>query len=284
MAGAQEVSFLTLKQAFTYAGDEDVPEFSGLCFKDGTLYSVNDKQENYLYKLRIDTNSATFSSDRIQIAAYKDFEGICHYQNAFYVIEEKECRVYKIINNNATPYGAAFLTSLKSKRLVDTGEGGNRQIEGFAMLSDSTFLIATERTVTSLATINIRGEILSGMQFPPLHFSDTCLPSPLLSKSSSTKDANSFSDLCIYKGKAYLLEREKKMIHVIDISRDPFVITRTLSFKNDILPCDEYHDYYGAAEGLAIDDQYIYIILDNNEKQNLQCNKRGRTLFQFYNK
>ena len=289
---AQEVTFLKLKQAFKYENNKKVPEFSGLCIKDGVLYSVNDKNENYLYQLEIDTIHSTFKANGVCISKDHDFEGICYYNNAFFAVDEKYCKVYKIVNHTAVEYSKEFLKSLYSRKLIDRGDGGNKQVEGFAMLNDSSFLIATERDITTLAKISIQGDILSEKKFHPLHFSDTCLPAALAKKSNAIKGANSFSDLCVFEGKAFLLERTKKMIHEIDISNDSFTITRTLSFKNGILPCEEYHTYYGAAEGLAIDDHYIYIILDNN--QCIEKDKRGtcdnkglcddtrRTLFQFY--
>jgi len=283
---AQEISFLRLKQAFKYENSNYVPEFSGLCIRDGILYSVNDKHKNYLYKLNIDTNKLIFSADSSYISRDNDFEAVCYFGNSFFVVDEKYCQVFKIVNNTAIEYSKKFLGSLKSQKLIDTGEGNNKQIESFAMLTDSTFLIATERGITTLARINIQGEILSARQISPLHYDSIYLPDRLLNRDSSIKDANSFSDLFVYGGYAYLLEREKKMIHVIDISTDSFIITRSLSFKDAIMPCEEYHPYYGAAEGLAIDDKYIYIVLDNNhfgenEKKHM-CDKNRRTLFQFY--
>jgi uncharacterized protein YjiK len=284
---AQEVTFLKLKQAFKYENSKNVPEFSGLCLKDGSLYSVNDKESNFLYKVSVDTLNSTFTADGTLISTGKDFEGICYYQNSFFVVEERECRLYKISNNTAIAYGARFLESLKSENIIETGEGGNSQIESIAMLSDSTFLIATERGITALANINYSGKILSKTLISPLHYNDYYLPSSLAKQYINVKDANSFSDLCIFEEKAYLLERKKKLIHVIDITKDTFVIISTLSFKNSIENCEEDHEYYGAAEGIAIDGNYIYIILDNNGNGEIErkhmCDKKRRTLFQFYN-
>ena len=284
--GAQQISFVRLKQAFKYENNKNVPEFSGLCIKDSILYSINDKNENYLYKLNINTNDSTFNAVSQSVSKNMDFEGICYYKNSFFAVDEKYCKVYKVVNSTAVEYSKEFLQSLDSQKLIDKGEGANKQIESFAMLSDSTFLIATERGITTLAKINVQGKILSKRQIVPLHYEDAYLPDNLLSKNSDIKDANSFSDLCIYEGKAYLLEREKKMIHVIDISNDSFTITKTLSFKNEIIPCEEDHAYYGASEGIAVDDKYIYIILDNNghteKDRKHMCDKKRRTLFQFY--
>jgi hypothetical protein len=284
---AQEVSFLKLKQAFKYENNKNVPEFSGLCIKDGSLYSINDKNENYLYKLNMNTVESTFKVNSLVISKGIDFEGICYYNNSFFAIDERHCKVYKIFNNTVIEYSKEFLKNLDSQKLIDKGEGGNKQIESFSMLDDSTFIIATERSITTLAKINIQGKVLSKTKIPPLHYNDSCLPTPLTLQKEIVKDANSFSDLCIFQGKAYLLEREKKLIYVVDISTDQFVITKTLSFKNGIIPCEEDHPYYGAAEGVAIDDKYIYIILDNNgddeSKVKHMCDKNRRTLFQFYN-
>jgi hypothetical protein len=283
---AQEISFLKLKQAFKYEDNINVPQFSGLCVKDGELYSINDKGTNCLYKLSIDTQNSTFRSNCTQISNDKNFEGLCYFNNSFYLVDEKECMLYKISNNTANSHGATFLESLKSARLIDTGGNSNRQIESLGMLSDTTFIIATERVITSLAIINNRGEILSKTSIPPLHYDDNWLPGSFSGKEQNEKDANSFSDLCVFKGKVYLLERQKKLIHVFDISLDSFTIVKTLSFKYGINSCDEYNPFYGAAEGLAIDDNFIYIILDNNgftqKNRSNMCDNERRTLFQFY--
>ena len=53
---AQEVTFLKLKQAFKYENNKKVPEFSGLCIKDGILYSVNDKKTEDLKNLNYEAN------------------------------------------------------------------------------------------------------------------------------------------------------------------------------------------------------------------------------------
>lgn len=283
---AQEVTFLKLKQAFKYEDNNNVPEFSGLSIKDGSLYSVNDKREDYLYKLEVDTSNATFRARGTCISEGIDFEGLCYFDSAFYAVDERNCKVYKVVDNKAVEFSKEFLSSLDSQKLIDTGEKGNMQIESFAMIDDSTFLIATERGITTIAKINVQGKILSKKLIPPLHYNDAYLPVPLTKQSAVIKDANSFSDLCIFDDKAYLLERKKKMIYVVDFSNDSYNLIKTLSFKDAIEPCEEYHDYYGAAEELAIDSTYIYIILDNNarsEKERKQmCDESRKTLFQFY--
>ncbi len=283
----QEVTFLKLKQAFKYENNKDVPEFSGLCIKDESLYSINDKSKNYLYKLELDTIKSIFHVKGNYITKGKDFESIDYFNNSFFTVDERSCKVYKIVNDNAVEYSKEFLTSLDMENLIDRGENGNKQVESFSMLNDSTFIVATERGITSLAVVNIEGNILLKKIIPPIHYDDSCLPDALTEQDTIIKDSNSFSDLCIFEGKIYLLERKKKLIYIAEISKDLLTITKAISFRNGINSCDEYHNYYGAAEGLAINHNYIYIILDNNGKGQKQkqhmCDKNRKTLFQYYN-
>lgn len=74
-----------------------------------------------------------------------------------------------------------------------------------------------------------------------------------------------YSDLCWFKGSLYALLRHNHA--VIRINPDTHQILSEYSYRETALdPAHRYHSKYptGVMEGLAVDDNFIYLVTDNN--------------------
>jgi len=90
-----------------------------------------------------------------------------------------------------------------------------------------------------------------------------------------------YSDLCWFKGHLFVLLRHHQVILEVDpTTRD--VLAEYNFHAIEDAPQHAYHKAYptGAMEGLAVDDNYFWLVTDNNGFPRVQDNKDRRpTLF-----
>lgn len=268
---------LELVQA--YPIDADIPvHLSGLTLYNGHLLTVSDKHSDAIYEIEILEDSARCSIFKtICLDEYErfDFEGITVDSNGeIYVLCEGFNRVLAV--NPETPLQWKWATP-GLKPLGDglnLMRGLNTGLEGLTFMEPDLFVACAER--------GERG-FISWRQKPDPEYrainADT-------SRFYNTEDRNpDFTGLFAYNGKLVVVQRNNHLISVVEGYRQgEFEEVQAWSFRH--IELDPSYSYnfkkYGLAEGLAIDDQFIYLVLDHNQDaRDSDPNDRRALLFKF---
>ncbi|WP_213875544.1 esterase-like activity of phytase family protein [Pseudomonas sp. dw_358] len=197
-----------------------------------------------------------------------DFEGIsCDAQGNRYVVSEAYASVLKVPRGGAPqwlPIDPAVVGEARERGLL---AHFNAIFEGIAVdPGGKRMWLAAEREQRGLLVIKRRdGDQGWGCEGHCVLLSEAgyvALPTQITSRQPRVKD---FSDLSLYKGKLYTLERNAYQI----CRRDPVTATveHCWSFANEVLaPGRRYDQPYGLLEALVIDEQGAWLGVDNNDK------------------
>jgi len=238
---------------------------SGLTIIDGCLYTVSDKHDHFIYSLELkgDTAKATPAVE-IPLPFFSfihsfDFEGITH-DNAgnFYLASETQYRILKV-----SPDGkkANWITpDLKpAGQKVGLFQTINAYIEAICCISPNNFILGAERQCRGFLEVNSGKELIqitayssekSKFRFPDATNTD-------------------FSGLCFFRNNIYVLERNAYLFSRLKRENDQLVETTGWSYRHvETAETFRYANMrFGKAEGLCIDKNIIYIIVDNNNHQ-----------------
>lgn len=234
-------------------------EPSGLAIRNGELYTVSDDHDRFIYRLNIEQDAALMEA-AIPVAMPEpgrgDFEGIVAGDtNDFYLISESK---FRILHVSADGKDCAWITPNLRSAGEEAGlfrfRGG--YIEGLTRVDAKHFIVCAERQPRGLMYITvsggppgIEGFVLNHPTIQPrgLRFPD-------------------FTDLFWFGGAAYVLERNAEIISTIKREGREISVTAWRSFRETLERKDyRYADRrFGMAEGLAMDERRIYIIVDNN--------------------
>ena len=246
---------------------------SGLCLYKGNLYTVSDKHDNRIFRIDPGEKSArmvpalTFSPPG---KTYLDLEGVtCDERGNFYLASEKTCRIIRVSQNAAT---AVFLTpDLKpTGRTKGLFKVGNAMLEGITRAGPETFTLCAERQPRGILRVRLTKEGVRSDAF-------TCNRSRFMFPEKTSPD---FSGLCMFRGRHYVLQRNARLISELGISKKGVRegegwsyshIVHRLSYRYAVIR-------YGMAEGLCMDDRFVYVILDNNNIPRLRYPKDRRPL------
>jgi uncharacterized protein YjiK len=258
--------------------DSGIPQFSGLTIVNNKLYTIANDHAHRLYEITLsNTDSFTCHYEKINSIA-SDFEGITTDGKNLFVLAEKTSIIYII---NATKQGKS-LEPYTNRLDVELSKVGffkstddNFRLEGLAFVNDTTFLVAAELNPRGLALISTSGFIISNKKIP--HISAVRFPKSreLLPENSADFkfEVNGksyyydFTDVFIKDSLAYVLDRSMECIYVVDYKNN-FQTKEVWDFQNALKKEDQqgYKKILGTAEGLALDDKHIYVILDNNKR------------------
>ena len=249
---------LELIHAYPVEGIEGV-QLSGLTMLDGKILTISDKHDNFIFQIDLKKEAAELSVVReigSPIAGKLDLEGItCEANGTVYLLSESQNRVLKLDPEMKEPaWVTPSFTDLGNKKgLLQSVNAG---FEGLVFVPPDLFVAAAERQGRGLISWlkSDTADILvkncdSSRFFPSRH---------------RTLD---FTGLFFFRGKLVVLQRDNFLISVISGYRHgEFQEKQAWSYEhveNDLEL--RYSDRrFGLAEGLCIDEDHVYLVLDNN--------------------
>lgn len=233
---------------------------SGLALYHGKLLTVSDKHDDTIFELVIGKQAANqipFLNIDPQKLMKKgkrlDLEGITiDSAGHIYLVSETYFRAAMVTDNNlqlkwVTP---SFKKWGKKRGLFQTKGAG---FEGIIIVGNR-LLMCVERQPRGLIEFDLTTEKRSAFITETTRF-------PL-----DPGRVPDFTDLYFFKGKIFALQRGAQLISEIVFEDGHWVEKQSAFFGNiENDPKYSYHTMdYGRAEGLAMDGDNIYVILDNN--------------------
>ncbi|KAF1057379.1 MAG: hypothetical protein GAK45_02456 [Pseudomonas citronellolis] len=264
---------------------------SGLALCDGKLLTVSDRDDDRLYSLTPDETpgsvwqaaTQTFvvppspdsglswgARSRIWLmgllrGGVYDYEGItCDNHGQRYLVSEAYAAVLRVPEQGEPqwlPLPASLLLQARASGLLTTT---NAYYEGLAIDAEGKRLwLAAERQRRGLLRVrNDNGSWKCDGNCVLLSEGGTALPPPQLA--SDKPLALDFSDLALYQGKLFTLER---LVHqVCRRDAETGAAEKCWSYADAALAPERRYDLpYGVAEALVIDERGAWIGLDNGD-------------------
>lgn len=244
---------------------------SGLTVAGGVMFAVSDKHDHAIFRIDIRGDNArmepfiTFNAPWSGTWAKRlDFEGLAYADGSFYLVSESCLRVLHVSENGG---GLEWITPNVGDAASEAGLFGveNARLEGLAILSPRRFLLAAERGPRGL--IEVWWEETDKQDKPHIQAWETdmtmlTLPEPR---------AVDFTDLHLDGGGLYALVRNADAVVPINWSNGKLEELDEWSFRHVVNdPTYAYvNQTFGKAEGLTMDDERVYIALDNNGQARL---------------
>ena len=246
---------LVLERAVPIEAAEDFQP-SGLALWRGRLLAVSDKHDHAVFELVLSGGVARAEqfvalSIPAQYSSRLDLEGLCvRGDGELALVSEAHSGVLLVDAQGRARWLGSV--SLPKKDLLQVPNAG---LEGVAALPDGSYLLAAERKPRGLIQVDASMQVLSSWVM-----NEPTEP-PVLPRDPD------FSDLATFEGSVFALERNAHV--VVRLTRGPggWSEAERWSFRrteND--PALAYDDAtFARAEGLAIDAQRVYVVLDNNQ-------------------
>jgi hypothetical protein len=236
---------------------------SGLCLVDDQLYAVSDQHDHAICRVEIRDDHArlepyiTFNAPWSGAWVRRlDFEGLAYRDGSFFIVSESNFRVLRV---HETGRDLAWVTPSVEQVGIAAGLFGekNARLEGLALLGGGRVVLAAERAPRGLIDVAI--DSLAQAQISAL----VCATSTLTIAPPREAD---FADLFFDGQDLFALTRNADAIVRITFDESGLEELEVWSFAH-VTNAPQYHYEdmtYGKAEGLTMDDERIYIILDNN--------------------
>ncbi len=245
-------------------------EFSGLTRYKKTFYTVSDNDDHTIFKLDMNRNSAVatpairFHAPPLPGPPRLDFEGIAvDSAGFFYLASERKAAILRVDSMGNSQWTTQPLIHIGYPhglfRLKNAG------LEGIVTTNGHQFLLCAERQSRGLLWVDTeKGE------YKAVNMND----SKLSTRAGRTPD---LSGLCHWDNRFFALARFAHCVCEIRTTGTGFTEGRCWSYAHiENHPRYRFRDRrYGIAEGLYIDNEYIYIIVDNN-KDNRQSSPGDR--------
>lgn len=236
---------------------------SGLCWVDGTLYTVSDHHDHTICRIELLDDHARLRPFITFNAPWSgawvrglDFEGLAFRNESFFILSES---TYRVLRVHETGGDLAWVTP----SVEEAGKGiglfkeKNARLEGLALLGGGRVVLAAERAPRGLidVVVDTEGEAL----ISPM----VCAETDLVIEPPREAD---FSDLFFDGESLYALARNADAIVRITFDESGLEELDVWSFGHVTNSAEYlYEDMtYGKAEGLTMDDEHVYVILDNN--------------------
>ena len=235
---------------------------SGLTIVNGCLYTISDKHDHFIYRLELKNDIASaIPAIRIRLPSGSllhllDFEGITHDgAGNFLLASESQCRVLKV---PAKDGNAGWMTADLKPVGLKTGlfQVRNAGLEGICYVTDKKLILCAERQPRGFLEVNPTQNPVSILAYQS-EKSKFKFPEGI------SKD---FSGLYYFRNAVYVLERNAFIVSRLKREGDCLVESTGWSYRHiETMRPYRYADMtYGKAEGLCMDDNYIYIVIDNN--------------------
>lgn len=247
---------------------------SALLFHNGNLLTINDRN-GVVYEITLGEDAAEakrtdlFSKSALTNAAASrtarfDCEGLgTDASGNLYLSEESQRLIFK------SPADGTSVEALKIDwspvRKYFTG-GVNASFEGIAILGNRIF-VANERTTARIIEVD-----LSTLEVTTSFFVDS---------DTFAFGGPHYSDLAVADGRLFILNRNHRCIFEIEPDNKRVLAEYRFGQMEVAEEVAYFSDYpTGAMEGLAIDDDYFWMITDNNGKGRIKNSSDFRpTLF-----
>ncbi|MEE2710012.1 MAG: SdiA-regulated domain-containing protein [Gemmatimonadota bacterium] len=241
---------------------EGARELSGLTRYNSTLYTVSDKQSDTIYRLELDDDIVTlvphlvFEPPELPSGLGLDLEGItCDDAGNFYLISERSHRVvYVSANGDSVDWYTPSMK--KAGELQGLFKTPNAHLEGITWIDEFRMLVAAERQPRGLIEID---RTTTPFTYHIYNYDRTSVPVP----DGRTID---FTGLYAEGEDIYSLNRNAETITRISYGELELAEHEIWSFSS-IVNKDEFryeNMEFGMGEGLCMDEESIYMILDNN--------------------
>ncbi|GAB4373889.1 MAG: hypothetical protein Kow0042_18080 [Calditrichia bacterium] len=253
---------------------------SGLTIRNDTLLTISDKDDSTIFWIELGEKEAflhPFLRFRLpeSISIPADFEGITlDEEGTIYLISESLFRILKVrtdgspaewITPSLKPWGQR--EGLFRKR--------NANLEGITWIGGNQFILCQEREPRGMLTVRIESDAVRVKAF---QLDESIFPFPKGRKPD-------FAGLYWFQQNLYVLERNPSIVARLVEADSGFVEKNGWSYghveSRDSL---RYTDIrYGLAEGLAMDKNFVYIVLDNNgDARYIDPDNRRAQLFVFH--
>ncbi len=247
----------------------DQIEPSGLTLKNGTLYTVGDKHRA-IYRLDIRDDEAwlhkemTLASERDLGVAALDLEGITTVDGDFVLVSEAHHRLIHVHRDGQLRWlpaqGNGLYQSAFDAGLLQLHNAG---LEGVAYLGNQRFLLAAERQPRGLITLKFSEDMT---ELVSQHNQIM-----LNSRQYLHGRHPDMTGLFVHQNQVYALQRNAYVVHELNaVGNRLYQEGRAWSYEHIVRdPKHAYSDMrFGHAEGLAVDDDHFYLVLDNNRIPN----------------
>ena len=235
---------------------------SGLTIFNNTLFSVSDKHDDTIFRVQLTDDKAVlvphvqFKLSEPATEKVLDFEGItCDSEGNFYIVSESTFKILRVSpDGEKVSWVSPSLRSYGEK--VGLFQTRGAYLEGITLVAENQFVVCAERQPRGIIEVN----------------TDTMPPKVTASKYNTTradlpKDRNpDFTGLFWENGTLYALQRNAYVLCKLVKSQQGFEEKDFWSYEAIITREEfEYENMtFGRAEGLCMDKDYIYVILDNN--------------------
>lgn len=247
----------------------DQIEPSGLTLKNDTLYTVGDKHRA-IFRLDIQDDEAwlykemTLASERDLGVSVLDLEGITTVNGDFVLVSEAHHRLIHVDNLGQLRWLPAQGNDLyRSAFAAGLLQLHNAGLEGVTYLGEQRFLVAAERQPRGLITLQFSEDLTEIVSQHNLIM--------LNSRQYLHGRHPDMTGLYVHRKQVYALQRNAYVIHeLIAVGNRQYQEGRAWSYEDIVRdPKYAYSDMqYGHAEGLAVDDEFFYLVLDNNRIPN----------------
>lgn len=270
--------------------NDGISDLSGLAICNGKLLAISDKINDSIFEItirehtaRVDKvlqipdipprqthfdfpNNLVFLLDGLIHWGKMDWEAIACYHGSIYLLSERYDAVLKIQDGQSEWVATDWYQPVHRAGYLQKYNGF---VEGLVVQSPEHLIVALEREprgILELARLNHSWSY----RLRPL-YNDA--------KLDFHGRPEDVADLTEYQGKAFVLERNAAAVCQRSITT--WKTEQCFSFKSiEDNPEFQYADQkFGMAEGLAITDQWTYIVYDNNKTDRLGHEKDHRTLF-----
>ncbi len=245
-------------------------EPSGLTFKGDQLLTVCD-DSNQIYALQTNQSNVvsahpveTIDRSQLSVAAL-DLEGITVVEDEVFVVSEVHHKAIRIqgdqstwVPENGGVYDAAYAAGLF--QIYNAG------MEAIVYLGEQTFLMSVEREPRGLIEVTYDENYSQIISQTNQVFDDSKYPV----ESSRKPD---LTGLYYFDGMLYALHRNAYIINeLIKDEHGVYHEGRAWSYEHIVKdPEYAYQDMmFGHAEGLAVDQDYFYLVIDNNNDPKLK--------------
>ncbi len=255
---------LVLHKALFVDGPEN-NQPSGLTLWQGILYTVSDKHDSTVFSIRLTSDTAVmepcliFNAPSIAEISYTqnyDFEGIATDSlGNFYLVSESFFRILRVSTDGKS---ASWITdSLKPQgNAADLFKTNNAYFEGIALTGQNAFILCAERQPRGFVSVDMS---LNPPEVAARQARETLLEFP-------PGRSPDFSGLFYEENSLYVLERNAYAVTRMTVKNNRYEPLESWSYRHVVTEkAYRYADMkYGKAEGLCMDGNHVYVILDNN--------------------
>ena len=236
---------------------------SDLAIRDGTLYTVSDKHDSVIFEIKIEEEAAILRPavvfpDAAALSDGKlDLEGItCDRAGNFYLVSEARFRVLRV-----DPKGKNVAWVTPSLRKHGEAKGMFRvhgaYFEGITHIGVNRLVLCAEREPRGLIELTLDGD---GPDVEAYTRNESKFTFP----KGRPPD---FAGLWWDGGALYALERNAHLICKMTRGEDGYEEEGSAWSYESIVTSDELRYAsmrFGKAEGMCMDDDRVYVIIDNN--------------------